>query len=434
MSRSTLASAKIFTRALMGVALVTGTAGAGMLLPQVAVAQEAGKLSKGFNEAAAPMDTAFTAAKENAAFANADAATKASMLTEATAALMQAESAIENATDRLTWGQYAYNIATQSADRALQRRGIGAMLESGLVTGENFIALNEAAGQFAYNDQDWATARTYLQAAIDAGSTNSQISGLIAETYIKEGNGSQGLAQLEQVIAQRAAASATGYADENAYKRGLKLAYDAGDRAKAAQYALTLAEAYPNETNFGDAIVLMRSAVTMDDQASLDLMRLMMRTDTFRNSGDYEYYANLADPRRLPGEVVDVIDAGIAAGVLTSGNVAEVRAEASGRVAADRASLPELERDARASSANVNTIMAAGDAYLSYGMADKAEDMYRLAVDKPGVDMGRALTRLGIALADQGMYAEAQEVFGQVTGQRETLARLWAAYAASQAG
>ena len=59
-----------------------------------------------------------------------------------------------------------------------------------------------------------------------------------------------------------------------------------------------------------------------------------------------------------------------------------------------------------------------------------AEQFYTLALAKPGVDTGRVLTRLGIAQADQGKYAEAQATFAKVQGPRQPIAQLWALYAA----
>ncbi len=97
------------------------------------------------------------------------------------------------------------------------------------------------------------------------------------------------------------------------------------------------------------------------------------------------------------------------------------------------ASLPSLEKDARAANATAVTAVASGDAFLSYGEAAKAEALYQIALGKPGVDQGRALTRLGIAQTDQGKYAEAQATFAKITGPRKPIADLWSAYAASKA-
>ena len=77
--------------------------------------------------------------------------------------------------------------------------------------------------------------------------------------------------------------------------------------------------------------------------------------------------------------------------------------------------------------------MAAGDLYLNFEQAAKAEEMYELALTRSGVDTGRALTRLGIAQVDQGQFAAAQATFAKVQGVRAPIAELWGLYAAAQA-
>jgi hypothetical protein len=113
--------------------------------------------------------------------------------------------------------------------------------------------------------------------------------------------------------------------------------------------------------------------------------------------------------------------------------VNEAKTSASSRIAADKASLAGLEREARAGAAPAATVMAAGDAFLSYDDPAKAEAMYLLALNKPGVDLPRTLTRLGIAQADLGKYAEAQANFAKVDGVRAQIAQLWSAYAKGKA-
>ena len=76
--------------------------------------------------------------------------------------------------------------------------------------------------------------------------------------------------------------------------------------------------------------------------------------------------------------------------------------------------------------------MSTGDAYLNYGDAAKAEELYRMALTKSGVDKDRVLTRLGIAQVDQGKYAEARANFKLIGGARLPLARLWLAFVNSK--
>jgi len=93
------------------------------------------------------------------------------------------------------------------------------------------------------------------------------------------------------------------------------------------------------------------------------------------------------------------------------------------------ADLTTLTRDARADGAKLVTVMAAADSSLGYGKAADAEALYTKALTMPGVDAGRALTRLGIAQLEQGKSAEAQASFAKVTGQRKPIAELWTIYA-----
>jgi hypothetical protein len=133
--------------------------------------------------------------------------------------------------------------------------------------------------------------------------------------------------------------------------------------------------------------------------------------------------------------VLKIIDTGLASGKLRASDafIAEARTIANGRIAADRASLVGLERDARAPGASAATVSGAADAFLSYGDAAKAEALMTSALSKPGAERDRLLTRLGIAQLDQGNYAGAQANFAKVGGSRKYIAQLWAIYAAQKA-
>ena len=133
--------------------------------------------------------------------------------------------------------------------------------------------------------------------------------------------------------------------------------------------------------------------------------------------------------------MLKVIEQGVTAGKLRANDpfVSESRTIANGRIAADRASLVSLERDARAPAASAATVSGAADAFLSYGDAAKAEALYTAAMAKPGAEADRLLTRLGIAQLDQGNYAAARANFAKVGGARKYIAQLWGIYAAQKA-
>jgi hypothetical protein len=173
---------------------------------------------------------------------------------------------------------------------------------------------------------------------------------------------------------------------------------------------------------------------TFQNQEQIDLLRLMARTNSFSEARDYIEYIQAADPRRLPAEALKIVNMGLAAGKLQMSDpfVADAKSMSSARIAEDRASLVAMERDARGANATAATAMAAGDAFLSHDNAVKAEEMYKIALTKPGVDAPRVLTRMGIVQIDQGRFAEAQATFAKVTGARVPIAQLWSAFAKSK--
>lgn len=341
--------------------------------------------------------------------------------------------AAQTADDKYTAGQVTYSLGAKLKDIALQRQGVDMMIGSGssISAGERPGQIF-AAAQLAYQDKDWARARSLAEQATAAGYTG-ETDLLISETYFAQDQGAPGIEVLERAVAEKVAA---GEAVPDAWlKRGLAMAYKSNLQPQAARFAGLYAQYYPSASSWGDAIAVQRNAHNFEGQELLDLMRLAERTGSLRSERDYVEYISAADARRLPGETQRIIKAGIAAGMLKSGDVfvTEANSISSARVAADTADLPKLAQDARKPGATVATLMAAGDAYLSYQKPAEAEEFYTLALAKPGVDTARVLTRLGIAQADQGKSAEATATFAKVQGSRQPIAQLWTIYA-KQAG
>jgi hypothetical protein len=417
--------------------------------------------SKGFQTAAAPLSKAVEAAKTRAdvvaavnaanaaqtAHQNAKSADRPAAKTSLDAALaalggtltaekVQMETAftaIANPDDRYTFGQLAIGLGSLAKDISIQRRGVEAMLASGKPTPTEAARLQSYLGQFAFDAKDYATARTAFQAAIAGGYRENDTDVLLAETFLADNQIPQGLTALKQAIDYRNTTPTK--APANWYRRGLGASYKAKLLDQAADFALGLVKAYPTGENWSGAITVVREIGRYPAQETLDLMRLMDRTKSYAETRDYIEYIQAADARRLPGEVIRVLDAGQAAGKLKASDVfiAEARSIASGRVAADRATLPNYERDARAANATAVTTAGAADTFLSYGDAAKAEALYTIALAKPGGNTPQLLNRLGIAQIDQGNFAGGQETMAKVTGPRSYIAKLWSIYAAQKA-
>ena len=331
--------------------------------------------------------------------------------------------------DKYTAGQVTVSLGVKLNDRALQRQGGAMMVDSGsTLAGAERASQIYSVATMAYEDKDWAVARTRAQEAVAAG-YNGDVDLLIAETYFAENQPAAGIDALDKAIAKKVAAGQP--VPDSWLKRGLALAYNNKLGPAANKYAAMYAQYYPSASSWGDAIGTVRTFNQYRDQDLLDVMRLAQRAGALRSADDYLDYVSAADARRLPGETQRIIKAGIAAGLLNTGDpfINDANTISSGRVAADMADLPKIATEARAAGATATTLMAAGDAFLSYQKPAEAEEFYTLALAKPGADTARVLTRLGIAQLDQGKTAEAEANFAKVEGARQAMARLWALYA-----
>jgi tetratricopeptide (TPR) repeat protein len=455
---STPIRGNLFSRTALGLALSLGVAAGGFVAqPALAAKQPAGpkiEFSPGFSKVAADLDKTLAAAPNDAAVKaasdqvrsaheakNAQAAAAAvaqvdAALGGAKAKLDAAAAAASTAGDKLKLGEMTRTYGVLIDDVALQHSGLVMMLDSGVLQPAVMGQVQFLAGVTAYQKGDYAGAVKYLEPAKASGYHDPQglLERVLADAYKRSGNAGGALAMAQQDIA--AAKAAGTKPSETAIRTALQTAYDGKQAGPAIDLAVMLVQDYPSPNSWNNSINVVRSMSQYQSQESLDLMRLMSRTGSLTSERDYIEYIQALDPRRLPGEAQKVIDAGLAAGKLRANDpfITEAKGIASGRVAADRASLPGLERDARAANASGATVLGAADAFLSYGDAAKAESLYTIAVGKGGAENDRALTRLGIAQLDQGKVAEAQASFAKVQGSRRPIAQLWSAYAAQKAG
>ena len=372
-------------------------------------------ISKAFQPLAVAAQTAVNAAKADPA-----------QVPAARAAVDAALAGAATPDDKFVAGQFAVSLGGQLKEPALQRRGLQAMVDSGKTPVDN-PKYNFFLSSLAYDAKDYAAARAAAQAAIQGGYTDDQAYVILAETYIAENQPAAGLAEFKRAIAAKRAAGQP--VPEAWLKRAVAVAYKAKLNAEAADLALTQVELYPTAFNWLASSQIVRLAGNYGPNETIDLFRLMWRSGAFDNdpkllANEYREYVEAADPRRLPGESIKVIDKGTAAGALKGPWVAEARALASGRIASDKASLPA----APGAASNGLTLLSTGDAWLNYGDAAKAEAFFQAALGKPGVDKDRVLTRLGIAQFDQGKLAQARASFKQVGGVRSQIARLWLAF------
>ena len=462
-----MSRAKFFTRTALGLVLAVGVA-AGSATPVMAKdkqpKQEAAKdakltPSKAFipvyvatknaieaagkradvvaaRQAAADAQTALKNAQGKKPQADARARYEAAaaavgpLLAAEKAAVERTTTVAINADDKFLAGQLLLSLGSMAIDVPMQRRGIQLQLDSGRIGAADKPKYLMVLGNLSMDLKDYAAARASFQAASDAGAAPSEALINLADSYIKDNQPAAGLKVLQTAVVKTGAAAPEGW-----MRYGIATAYRAKLPNEAAMFANELVGMYPTKENWSLAIAVVRDLNGYQGHDQLDLLRLMQRTNSFSEERDYVEYVQAATKRGMPGEALKIIDAGVTSGMLKPSDqfVIDAKKEAAARVGADRASLPAQERDARGPKGTALSITAAADTLLSYDMPAKAEELYQLALAKPGVDTTRVYLRLGITQADQGKYAEAQASFAKVTDARAPIALLWSAFAKAKA-
>lgn len=286
-------------------------------------------------------------------------------------------------------------------------------------------------GNYAYQQKKYAEAITLLTKARDSGyvASGTNLDLRIAQAQLDGGQIPAGVASIDAAIKAEEAAGRK--APEPWYKVVVSKLYTSGDKAGAATWLGRQLAAYPSADAWRSSLLiyleqLQTKGVTLDPDQRLDVLRLMRASKAMGGESDYLQYADVAQRRGLPGEVKSVIDEGRASGKVTKTNaqINQLYATAS---AQEKAEVPLANEEKRAAGAAKGDVaMQTGDAYLGTRNYPKAAELYRLALQKGGVDTNVVNTRLGIALALAGQKAEAKTAFGAVTGTpRGEIAKFW---------
>lgn len=401
-------------------------------------------------------EPAFAAKKEEApalkpspnfvkAYQEADKALKANDAAAAQAKVAEAEAAASNEDDKYLLGSLKLNLGIVAKDQKIQRSGLEQILASGKASPTDTARFSFFVGQFALQDKDYDGAIQRLTTATTGGYPGPDAELMLAEAYFGKstagGNvvnnqltpagkqiANDGLTHLKAAVEKQKAAGQP--VDPSWTARGFRMASLTGSPDAAYWSASALKGGGPDAgENWRIALRSFQdNHKQMTPAENLDVLRLMAATGALTDAYSYQEYADGAQKSGLFGEAKSVIDQGRSAGRLQPTQLQDVYQIASGGIAADRASLPASEASA-AKAANGKIAVSTANAYLGYGDYAKAVTLYRLGLEKGGVNADEVNTRLGIALAKSGDTAGAKAAFGAVTtGVRKEIAGLWNTY------
>ncbi len=316
------------------------------------------------------------------------------------------------------------NAALGLKDNTLIENTLGELLATGRVSPADQPKFLRNIGSLAMNRKDYAKATESFEKLVLLAPGDADNVIALAELYFAQKQSAKAVTSIGNAIAAEKAAGKP--VPEAWYRRRLAIAYD-GKLAAAVQPASRdLVAAYPNAVNWRDALIITRDSFpSLDDQASLDFMRLQAVTGSLNGERDFVEYADTALGKGYPGEAQYAINEGLKRNMLvaTKPLVAELKKAADAKVAADKASLPGLEKEAKA---NPKTALVTGDAYFGYADYAKAASLYKMAIGAANVDQSIANLRLGAALARSGDKPGATAALNAVKGgAREALAQYW---------
>ncbi|APG62726.1 hypothetical protein LPB140_07915 [Sphingorhabdus lutea] len=335
---------------------------------------------------------------------------------------------IETDDDKFLVGQMIFTIGREIKDQKLQADGLQLMVDSPSAPAESVNSYKNALADLYYLAGDYQKSIDTFKALYMAGYGKGKIEIDIANGYTKLADYPNAVTWLNESIKYSEANGQI--ADRKVYAQAAALANNTRDSNLIVPAFKNLVAKYPSVNTWHDAIITFQKSVELEKQENLDLLRLMRTAGAIKYQQQYGDYVEAAGAQALPGEVLAVLNEGLDNGIIPAGNMSfSTHLDmAKSRVDKDRADLPYAEKDAKAKSTGGDSL-ATGDAFLGYGIYDKAASLYQMALDKGGVDNDVAYTRMGIAQFKAGNMDAAKQAFSKVTGSnRKAIAQYWMLY------
>ncbi len=199
-----------------------------------------------------------------------------------------------------------------------------------------------------------------------------------------------------------------------------------GDTASASKVTTELVRLYPSDDNWRILTSNLVRQVSADDQAMFNVYMLMYELGLIDRASTYQEAAIKAIQAGVPGAAVKLMDQGYKTNALAGGDQARAKRisdDATKRATEQKAAMARLDQQAAAGDVAAN--VQVGEAWLSYGDADKAIAAAKRAIAKGGSDQAYLL--LGRAYVAKKNSAEARKAFDQVKGANYAqIAKLWA--------
>ena len=423
---------KNMSRLTLAVALLGGVGGLATVSPAIAKEKPA-KDTRG-------ADLKLTADVRKAAVA-AQTALAAKDYATAEPAIAQAEAAAKTDDDRYISAGLRLQLeagkltaapeGSPASNQALLKSPLDALIANPRTPQADRARYNYQRGLIENNAKNSAGALTFFEQARQLGYSDPNLTLQMVKVRMDSGDVAGGSAELAKAVDAQTAAGQK--ADEALYRYAIAKNLQQKRNADTFVWMKKFLTAYPTAKNWRDMVVLYGlqngSVATLDKSQRVDLYRLLHSAKALADQYDYEIYGQFVFDLGLPNETKTVLTEGKAAGKIPAASAnANDLLKAANQSIGNEGSLAPLE--AKAKTAATGKLAAnTADAYLGQGNNAKAIELYRMALEKGGVDADAVNTHLAIALADSGDKAGAKTTFALVKAQpRADIASLWTTY------
>jgi tetratricopeptide (TPR) repeat protein len=411
--------AKLIAPLVLGVAVVGGSS----LAPVVAAdKKEENNVSK---DLAKPLKAAQDALQA-----------KPPKLQEAIAKLQEAEANPkktpydEHIIDALAGSAYARMNNYADAEKAFE-----AQVNDGFTGQQDLPRIVKATAQINYQLKNYDKAIEYGNKAIKGGFGDEDINVIVGQSYYLKDDWAGTRKFFQPLIDGDIKAGRT--PKDQSLQLLMSSCVKLDDAECTTQSLEKLVAYYPKPDYWKDLLYTMQQdkGLTTSEKNTLQLYRLMSEVDVLSRADDYTEMAQLAMEQGSPGEAQHILEKGFSKGVFADQRTKDKNQRlldaAKKAAAADQATLPKIETDAKNAPTGDKDV-GVGLAYLGYGQYDKASDLLSQGLSKGGVKSEpEAHLLLGIAQLKAGHKDEAVKSFHAVKDDPtlERLANLWSLHA-----
>jgi hypothetical protein len=321
--------------------------------------------------------------------------------------------------EKFSLGEVLLQAGAVRSDLQSQRIALNLILESGLEVAARKPQRHATAGILSAMLGDFRDSVAQIRYANQLGYQTVPSQVALAEASFQTGDATAGNQALEQA-ASLAAQDKRGV-DPAWYDRAIALSFQRKRTDIATQWTQRKLVAYPTAQHWRSGAVNLMTGAGLGVDQTLDLWRLLRKAGALATERDWQAHAIAAQQAGYAAEAKAIIAAAIAQGVMGPTDPAAKLPV----VAASKAKKPTAKGKAAAAPA----APLAADLSLSSGNFAAAILGYRSALAKPGADMARLNTRLGIALALSGDMTGGKAALAQVPeGPWAPVAALWTSW------